>query len=124
MKVTLEDLRRIAEVEFGALVVDSAVLSEKMRLFLSDTSYIDAWLSRQISGRFGFHWERQHLDGTLYRYDNFPDPAWEKVTTYPYHFHNGSQVVVEAAPFATDPLVGFREFLRFVETRLSASAKQ
>ena len=69
--VTLDDLRRVAEIEFGDLVTDSLPLGEKLRLYLSDGSYMDLWLSRRLHERFGFHWERQHLDGTVYRYDNF-----------------------------------------------------
>ena len=68
MTPTLNDLRRIAEIEFGHLVIDSQPLGEKTRLFLNDGSYIDLWLSRRLQERFGFHWERRHLDGTMYRY--------------------------------------------------------
>jgi hypothetical protein len=81
--------------------------------------YIDIWLSRKLNNRFGFHWERQHVDGTLYRYDNFPDTDWHVVATYPYHFHNGSQKKVEASPFSSDILIGFRDFMRFVQRKLA-----
>lgn len=118
MNVSLDELRRIAEVEFSDLIKDSQLLEEKLRLFLDDTSYIDLWLSRKLSDRFGFHWERGHLDNTIYRYDNFPDPSWKDITTYPRHFHNGSQEKVEAAPFDAEEIVeGFRGFMRFVESK-------
>jgi hypothetical protein len=121
---TLNDLCRIGEIEFGHLVVDSQPLGEKARLFLNDGSYIDLWLSRRLQERFGFHWERRHLDGTMYRYDNFPNTAWRDIETYPRHFHNGSQDAVIAPPFAADLLAGFREFMIFVETTLTASGNQ
>lgn len=38
-----------------------------------------------------YHWERRHINGKIYRHDNFPDPRWRGVSTYPKHFHNGSQ---------------------------------
>ncbi len=41
MTVTLDDFRRIAEIEFGSLVTDSQPFGEKLRLFLSDGSYVD-----------------------------------------------------------------------------------
>jgi len=85
---------------------------------LIDDSIVDIWLSRRLVGRFGFHWERRHLDGTMQRYDNFPSSAWRDVATYPRHFHNGSQDAVEAAPFAGELPESFREFMNFV--RLSA----
>ncbi|MBI2975605.1 MAG: hypothetical protein HYY33_01495 [Chloroflexi bacterium] len=118
MTVSLDDLRRVAEVEFAGLVTDAQPLGEKLRLFVSDGSYIDLWLSRKLSERFGFHWERRHLDDTFYRYDNFPNTEWRDVDTFPRHFHNGSQENAESAPFSADIVTGFREFMRFVEARL------
>lgn len=119
MKPSLESLARIAEVEFSNIVVDSVVIGEKLRLFLNDSSVIDVWLSRTLQERFGFHWERRHLDGTIYRYDNFPDVAWNFISTYPRHFHNGSQQTVESAPFSPELEQGFREFLRFAMQKMS-----
>ena len=118
MSLSFESLARIAEIEFSEIVTDSAPLGEKLRLFINDTSYIDVWLSHTLKDRFGFHWERRHLDGTIYRYDNFPDTAWREVKTYPRHFHNGSQDAVEAAPFSDDLTEGFRGFLRFAAEKL------
>jgi hypothetical protein len=120
MTPTLNDLRRIAEIEFGHLVVDSQPLGEKTHLFLNDSSYIDLWLSRRLQERFGFHWERRHLDGTMYRYDNFPNTAWRDVATYPRHFDRRSQDTVMIPPFGADLLGGFRDFMAFVETTLAA----
>lgn len=123
MTVTLEDFRRIAEIEFGSLVADSQPLGEKLRLFLGDSSYVDLWLSRRLHERFGFHWERRHLDGTFYRYDNFPNTAWRDIVSYPYHFHDGAQDEVISTPFSTDLLTGFREFMRFVAVKISSDSE-
>lgn len=115
---SFELLARIAEIEFSEIVMDSALLGEKLRLFVNDSSYIDIWLSHTLEDRFGFHWERRHLDGTFYRYDNFPDTAWLAVETYPRHFHNGSQDAVESASFSIDVTEGFRDFLQFAAKKL------
>jgi len=117
--VVLETLRRIAEIEFSDVVLFSDMVGRKLRLWLIDDSYIDVNLSKKIKGRFGFHWERGHVDGSLFRYDNFPDTAWRHVTTFPYHFHNGSQSNVEDSPFDRDIVQGFRQFLTFVREQLS-----
>ena len=119
MTTSLDDLRRIAQIEFGHLIADVLSMGEKVRMFLTDNSYIDLWLSRRLPERFGFHWERRHLDGTFYRYDNFPDTTWMRVSTFPRHFHNGSQEAVEAASFSADLTAGFREFMRFVGTKFA-----
>ncbi len=119
MNFSVDDLRRIAEVEFADIVVDSQPVGEKVRLFLFDASYIDLWLSRKLDRRFGYHWERAHIDGRSFRYDNFPNSAWREVGTYPRHFHSGSQDHVVAAPFSDDLVTGFRQFLSFVRDQLN-----
>ena len=52
---SLAQLRRIAEVEFAAIVVQTNMLGAKLRVLLTDTSYIDVWVSRTLGERFGFH---------------------------------------------------------------------
>lgn len=119
---SLAQLRRIAEVEFAAIVVQTDVLGAKLRILLTDSSYVDVWVSRMLSERLGFHWEWRHLDGCIYRYDNFPDTNWSNVATFPAHWHDGVQDNVVAAPFATAPEQGFREFMAFVQARISHQA--
>jgi hypothetical protein len=120
LTASLDKIRRIAEVEFTSIVDYAEPMGAKLRLVLSDSSYVDVWLSRKLEGRFGFHWERRHIDGRIFRYDNFPNTNWQDVSTYPYHFHNGSQDTVVASPFGQEILQGFREFMAFAESKLSA----
>ena len=117
---TLDLLRRIAEIEFTVLVVQSDILDSKLRILLLDRSYVDVWVSRKLTGRFGFHWERSHIDGSIYRYDNFPDVEWSQVSTFPYHFHDGNQKKVVSASFAPDLEQGFREFMEFVKRTIES----
>ena len=116
----LDQIRRIAEIEFAAIVVQTDFLGSKLRVLLTDTSYVDVWASRKLVGRFGFHWERWHLDGRIYRYDNFPDTSWSGISTFPFHFHDGDQNTVIASPFAPTLEQGFREFMTFVQRTMSA----
>ena len=115
----LEVLRRIAEVEFSAIVTQTDLLGAKARILLADGSYVDVWASRKLPGRFGMHWERKHLDGCIYRYDNFPDTDWAAVSTYPFHFHDGAQHNVIAAPFTLTLEQGFRDFMTFVQKAIA-----
>ena len=115
MNPSLNELQRIAELEFAAIVVDSQLLGEKLRLYVIDNSLIDVWVARKRQDRFGFHWERRHLDGTIYRYDNFPDTDWQSVETFPFHFHDGTQANVVASPFSAEIEPAFREFLAFAQ---------
>jgi hypothetical protein len=112
---SLDQLCRIAEIEFADIVVQTDRLGAKLRILLTDTSFVDVWVSRKLADRFGFHWERRHLDGYIYRYDNFPDTNWSAVPTFPLHFHHGDQSNVVAAPFDPNLERGFREFMAFVQ---------
>jgi len=112
--IPIQVLRRIAEIEFSHIVVQTDLIGAKLRVFLVDSSYVDVWASQKLSGRFGFHWERRHINGCIYRYDNFPDTDWASVPTFPYHFHTGSQSCVIASPFSHTVEAGFRDFMSFV----------
>ena len=112
------ELRKIAEVEFGDIVKDSLIIDHKLRIFLINNGFIDVSLSQKLPDKFGFHWEVTDLDGTIFRYDNFPDKNWGNVSSYPYHFHNGSQMNVEASPFPLAIVEGFRAFLEFVRIKM------
>ncbi len=111
---SLEIVQRIADVEFASIVTQTDLLGVKLRILLTDTSYVDVWASCKLQGRFGIHWERRHLDGRIYRYDNFPDTDWAQVATFPFHFHDGDQNNVIAASFAPTLEQGFRDFMLFV----------
>jgi hypothetical protein len=114
----LDDLKRIAEVEFADIVRSSIRIDYKMRIILIDGSFIDVFLSERLAGKFGFHWECMDVRGTIYRYDNVPDKKWQNLSTYPYHFHRGSQDAVEHSPFPLTVIEGFRAFLEFVRGEL------
>ncbi len=114
---SIDDLRKIAEVEFGDIVKDSLIIDHKLRIFLINNGFIDVSLSQKLPDKFGFHWEVTDLGGTIFRNDNFPDKNWSNVSSYPYHFHNGSQMNVETSPFPLAIVEGFRAFLEFVRVK-------
>lgn len=111
--VNLYHLRRIAETEFADIVRSTDVMRGKLRVLLSDGSYIDFWWSSQIEGRFAHHWERTHVDGTIYRHDNMPHQRWRGVATFPQHFHDGNPGKVSESNLSTEPAEALREFLQF-----------
>ena len=57
--ISLDDLERIAEIEFTGIVSSTEKLSTKMRIMLVEGGFIDVWLSRKLKGHFGFHWEHK-----------------------------------------------------------------
>jgi hypothetical protein len=114
----IDHLKRIASIEFADIVRSVRKLDYKLRIILINNSFIDVHVSTSIPGKFGFHWETRDSQGSIYRYDNFPDHKWKSVRTFPYHFHNGTQERVEASPFPLDIVDGFRGFLEFVKGTL------
>jgi len=116
----IEDLKRIAKVEFAGIVKSIQTMGFKIRIILIDNSFIDVTMSRTMPDKFGFHWECMDQDGSIYRYDNFHDQNWKLVETFPYHFHNGTKECVERSPFPLNTFDGFREFMVFVKKNLNS----
>ncbi|MCD6472907.1 hypothetical protein J7K55_07345 [Candidatus Aerophobetes bacterium] len=116
--VSLEELARIAEIEFSDIVDNTEKIDTKLRIILIKDGFVDVWLSKKLKGRFGFHWE-QESTGLSYRYDNFPNTMWKRISTYPYHFHNGSQNdVIDSSCFPKDIKEGFRGFMKYVRSKI------
>jgi len=117
----LSALRRIAETDFADIVLGTRIVDAKLRVFFTDGSYLDFWWSLEIPGRFAHHWERSHVDGTIYRHDNMPHSRWASTSTFPQHYHDGSADRVGESQLSVDPEGAVREFLGFVR-RLIAPA--
>ncbi|MFN3762096.1 MAG: DUF6516 family protein [Anaerolineae bacterium] len=118
--INLFRLARIARTEFSDIVVATTTIRDKLRVVLEDGSYIDFWWSARIPGRFAHHWERVHVDGTIYRHDNMPHPRWKGVSTFPQHYHQGKpEFVVESYLPAESPEDALRAFLTFARQILN-----
>ena len=115
---SLDDLKRIAEVEFADIVKSCITMDFKIRFILFDDSFIDIHLSQRLPQKFGYHWECRDQACTFYRYDNFPDKKWQTVATYPLHFHVKTYESVEASPFPATINDGFRSFMEFVRGKI------
>lgn len=109
----LEALGRLAVEEFFEIVLSAFIIRRKLRVTLTDGSYIDFWWSRRTPGRFAYHWERGHVDGTVYRHDNIPHLRWQTVASFPKHFHAGAQQTVTESDISENPEQGLRQFLQF-----------
>ena len=108
---------RIAETEFSDFVISTQDLGHKLRIYTIEKSFIDFYFTTElIITRFSIHWERSHVDGTVVRIDNTPDIKWQKISTYPVHFHEGKYERVKIPPFeiknkSLENIL--REFLRY-----------
>jgi len=106
-------------VESGEIIYTPGRLPQKLRLRLIDGSVIDVFLSSR--GFYSYHWERHHVDGTIYRHDNAPHKRWRHLKTFPKHFHNGSEADedCEESYISDRPEEALRVFLGFVEGKLA-----
>jgi len=101
-----EIIVRVERIGFGT--------AYKTRIHIRDGSYIDFWFSPE--GRYSYHWERRHVDGTTYRFNNAPHH--KEVSTYPDHLHYGSEGNVVESRISTDPEIAVAEVLEFVSQQL------
>jgi hypothetical protein len=88
--------------------------AQKTRFVLTDGSYIDVQFS--ASGRYSYHWERRHVDGTLYRFDNAPHHF--DVATFPHHLHDGSEGKVVESRISASPDEAVPQVLDFARIKL------
>ena len=116
--VDIVALRAIAETEFSDIVVSVDSETNRMRVYLADDSFLDVWYSLENEGRYSYHWERRHLDGTLYRHNNAPHKKWNHVTTFPKHYHDGSEDKVAASGLSDEPPEALREMLIFARATI------
>jgi len=121
--VNIQRLREIAELEFSDIVVEALIPDvNELRVILTDGSFVDIWFSLKLAGRYSYHWERQAIDGTIYRHDNAPHKRWQSVATFPKHFHNASETNVVESYLSEVPEEAPREFLTFVRDRMTTSS--
>lgn len=122
--INLSRIKRIVDIEYARIVVSSEIFHNKLRIFITDGFFADTWFSTRIPGRFSYHWEKRHIDGRIYRHDNFPDPRWGKLPTFPKHFHNGSQEEVKESQISDDPMKAIRQFMEFIQERIFKANQQ
>jgi hypothetical protein len=114
----LVNLQQIGKLEFGEIIVSTSISHNKLRFILIDKSFLEIFHSFQIPERWAFHWERRHIDSTIYRHDNIPHSAWKKVSSFPWHFHDHTENHVKKSNFQDNPAENLRSFLRFVKNIL------
>jgi len=113
--------RRLAFIalrEFPDVVVGTETVDGKLRIFITDDSFIDIWFSEKRKGIYAYHWERRMVDGTIYRHDNLPDRGARNLETFPKHFHEGSEENIRESSISDDPEQAVRQFLTFVRESL------
>jgi len=112
-------LTEIALRHFHDIITGSETVDGKLRLMVTDGSYIDVWLSEKRRGTYAYHWERRGIDGTIYRHNNLPDPDARVLRTFPKHFHDGSEQTLAESAISSIPEEALRDFLGFVRRKIA-----
>ncbi len=116
-----EKLADIAVKEFGDVVTGHqlfyrrSALPVKLRLFIRDGTYLDVWVNPS-QRRYSYHWEQRAIRGMIHRHDNAPDH--HEISTFPKHFHDGSEEDVQPSMISDSPEEALRIFLSFVQDKL------
>jgi hypothetical protein len=116
--VNVARLAALTEQEFSDIVESTSVIRGKLRVILTDASFVDFWWSTEIEGRFACHWERRHVDGRFFRHDNMPHAQWKNIKTFPKHFHDGDTGEIIESFLAEDPENAVREFLAYAQKKI------
>jgi hypothetical protein len=117
--IDTQALKQIVDNEFAEFVnnVHEPFINE-LKIKLKDDSFVDVWYSINLENRYSYHWERKHVDGSIYRHDNAPHIKWKDIETFPKHFHNKSEENVEASNISDKPENAIREMMNFVKNMI------
>lgn len=116
MIATYRALAHLALTDYGDVVSHTSFVGgtptspNKLRLALTDGSFLDIWLS--ADGDYAYPWERRRQTGHIYRWDNAPH--YPSITTYPAHFHDGDESAVTESQLDPKPESALRVVLDFV----------
>jgi len=105
----------LIDKNISGIVSDVIYFENKVRVVLTDSSFIDIFISPLRKNVFSFHWQRR--DGSIYRLDTYPGEKRAKsLRTYPVHFHDGKHSNVTEPPFelGDSSFDNLEKFLRFI----------
>ena len=106
----------VTVVESGEIFYSQGMEPWKVRLYLCDGSIMDIYYS--VKGKYSYHWDRRLITNEIFRHDNAPHQRWKYISSFPKHFHNGSEDIVIESHISDNPELALREFLQFVSMHL------
>lgn len=109
LDIAITDFKAV--VESGEILYSQSMEPWKLRLYLCDSSFMDIYYS--VNGKYSYHWDRRLITDKIYRHDNAPHQKWKDISTFPKHFHNGSEDMVFSGYISDEPEIAVREFLSF-----------
>jgi hypothetical protein len=120
----LIQLKKLAMLEFSDIIDSAFININKLRIFIKDGSFLEVFTSYVVQNRWAFHWERRNIDKTIYRHDNIPHKDWNRISSFPWHYHEKNQGNVKYISFGPDPSKNLRSFLNFIKNFLDKGKTQ
>ena len=117
-------LAHIAELEYPDIVVSAELKADRLRIHFLDGSFLDVWFSQTIPGKYAFHWERRHVNGSVYRWDNAAHKSIQHIDTFPHHLHEGKQENVKSFKPKPSWENTFKAILNYVKEKLRKNSLQ
>lgn len=114
----LKKLKELAISLYPEIVIDAEITYGKLRIYLIDESFVDVWISRKLPNRYAIHWERQHINGTIYRWDNTPHETHRHISTFPHHFHERYDHIVKPYCYPGSIEKALKEVLKYVKEKV------
>ena len=105
----------IAARDYADIVERTSFDDESARIYFTDGSFLEVWLYKHEDPmkRYAFHWERRHINGSIFRHNNAPHARWKGVKTFPKHFHFETESNTIESHIPNDPISATKHFLDF-----------
>lgn len=105
----------IAGRDYADIVERTSFDDESARIYFTDGSFLEIWLYKHedLMKRYAFHWERRHINGSMFRHNNTPHARWKSVGTFPKHFHFETELNTIESHIPNDPISATKYFLDF-----------
>lgn len=111
--ITLKELEILAEKTFEKHFSSVKQLRiETIRIQLKGGIFIDIFQSPHDESKFAIHADTK--DRKIFRLDCRPERKYQKLSTFPWHFHKGSEYNIVASPFSKDKRNAISQFLKFI----------
>jgi len=117
--IEIVSLYREIVVDIRVKEISKGRMCGALRVDLVDGSFIDIWISLK-SNRYSIHWDRHHIDGTIYRWNNAYHEIHRYIPTFLHHFHNGRDNMVKPYHYPGSIEMMVNEILEYVRKKIKA----
>lgn len=117
--ISIEEIEVLTKQKLSKSIVSIQQINKAtIRINLLNHSFVDVFQSFRDATKFAFH--AKVSGGKIYRLDCRPEKKYQKLMTFPWHFHKGSEDNIVVSPFSTNKRRAVIQFFKFIKTTLSS----